>query len=80
MNVKLAVWTVYDHPRDLPGHFAARRFEMHMGPGSQFAMKPTLEVVLGDDLEIVRRQLRELGLVRVARSTYDDPTIVETWL
>jgi len=75
MSEKLAMWTVYDHPRDCPEHFIARRFEIHA-----WHIEPTLEVVIGEDLETVRRALVALGLVRVARSTQDDPSIVETWL
>lgn len=72
----LSIWTVYDHPRDFPNSFIARRFEL--GPdGEPFA---TPDIVLAETLEKVRRPLIDAGLSRLDRNALDDPAIVETWL
>lgn len=63
-------WIIYDHPRDFPDDFVARRF----GTGI-----PTDDVIVGP-LEALREHLENLGLVRIARHPTDDAVIVETWL
>lgn len=72
----LAMWTVYDSPRDYPGKFVARlgvtrRGESEPIPTGHIAVAPTLDLV---------RRMTPSGLVCLARSEGDDPTIVETWL
>lgn len=71
----LALWTIYDHPRDIPDAFVARRFRVGSG-----APEPTTDVFTADNLEGLRRMFAAWGLVRIPRSEGDDPMIVETWL
>ena len=66
----LELWTVYDSPIDLPGHFVARKWLLD---------KPTNELLLDRTLEGLRGKLPE-GLTRLERSPQDDPQIVETWI
>jgi hypothetical protein len=70
----LSIWTVYDHPRDYPNSWVARRFEI-----SNKGVGITREMFLADTLEELR-VLLPVGLVRLNRQASDDPKIVETWL
>lgn len=74
---KLSMWTVYDHPRDFPNNYVARRFEIG-GGGS--GPKITTDLMVGFDLEQMRGYLRSLGLTVIPRSEGDDPVIVECWI
>lgn len=76
MNV-LSMWTIYDRPRDQPPtpRYFARRIEIQDG-----LVRATDETLAGDDLETLRQQFAERGLVRVHRASTDDPVIVECWL
>lgn len=72
----LSLWTVYDHPRDFPDHFVARRFSMRSG-------KPTSDVLTAPTLALLRKLLQDgvdYRLTRLERAPDDDPVIVETWL
>lgn len=73
--VSLSMWTVYDHPRDMPDFFIARRWAIR-------AMKtmPTKDVIRDTDLEAVRDRLRTMGLHQLARNAADDLVIIETWI
>lgn len=75
MNDYLNMWTVYDHPRDVPDCFVARRWEIHKGGRT----KATTDVVIGSSLDEVRARLPG-GLHRMERYENDDPKIVEVWL
>lgn len=74
MSGTLHIWTIYDHPRDVPDAFVARRHDITAGRST-----PTEDVRLGPTLAAVREQL-PLGLVCLGRSADDDPTIVESWV
>lgn len=70
----LDIWVAYQSPKDFPGVFVARR---------QVAMSG--RVLVTDDV-LTAGTLRELahlvpvGLVWLARSEDDDPTILGCWL
>lgn len=70
----LSLWTVYYKPEDHPIGYIARRFEVQPHDA-----KTTTDVVYGDTLEELRRNLPQ-GLVCLARHPDDDPVIVEVWL
>jgi hypothetical protein len=70
----LNLWTVYDHPKDFPHSYVARRFEVD-ADGSRV----TTDTVQGE-LQIIRESFRCCGLVCLMRNDNDDPMIVETWL
>ena len=71
MTDALTIWTIYDHPRDFPDNYVARRFENDV---------PTTEVIIAPDLDKLRRFFIHNGLVCIARSEEDQPQIVESWL
>jgi hypothetical protein len=67
----LTIWTVYDHPKDYPNNYVARRFENDI-PQHEFMVCP--------DLETIRLLMVCKGLTRIPRQEGDDPVIVEVWL
>lgn len=69
----LSIWVVYDHPKDFPDHFIARRWL------ANDTLTPTSDFYLADDLESLRGQL-PAGLYRLPAQPGDDPSIVETWM
>jgi len=70
----LEMWTIYDHPDDMPDCFVARKFRvLPTGP------EPTRELRAAGSLEEVRSML-PLGLVNLGRYEDDEPQIVETWI
>lgn len=69
----LSIWTVYQHPKDYPAQFVARRFE------ATNPLTVTTDFLQADDLNGLREQL-PAGLYRLPRESGDDPVIVETWL
>lgn len=71
----LVMWTVYDHPRDFPHCFVARKYEVGVG-----GVCVTREVMVSDKLEKLRTILLKRGLTCLTRNAQDDPKIVETWL
>ena len=73
----LAIWTVYERPKDYPDKFVARRFDI----GSEGA-KPTASIIVTPDLQTLREiLLLELHLsVCLTRNAADEPHIVESWL
>ena len=72
----LHIWTVYDHPRDMPDKFVARLWRI-----KRDGAFPTDSVIITETLEQVRTiLLAEMGLTRLARDPNDDPIIAEIWL
>ena len=68
--MSLELWTVYDHPRDAPEWFLARKYVLD---------GPTAVTVRGRTLDDVRSLLPP-GLFCLKRHPADDPAIVEVWL
>ena len=71
----LHIWTIYDHPRDMPDVYVARAHAIL--PGTTM---PTDHVIESYDLEALRDRMRDMGLVCLPRAPGDDPVIVESWL
>lgn len=67
----LSIWTVYDHPQS----FIARKHLAY--PSGSVATQDTLAHA---DLEALRDQLEDMGLVCIPRDPSDDPCIVESWI
>jgi hypothetical protein len=67
----VTMWVIYDHPRDYPREFVARKW---------IGEEATPEVVCAFTLGSLRESLRGKGLARLERHKTDDPTIVESWL
>jgi hypothetical protein len=71
----LSVWAIYDHPRDIPDKYVARRHDVFRNAPS----RPSDEYVTADSLEEVRLRIPQ-GLYRMPRSAEDDPKIMEIWM
>jgi hypothetical protein len=72
---ELELWCVYDHPKDEPEHFIARKWLMVRGQ-----MIPTRETITHQNLDALRGFLQHTGLSRFERMAADDASILETWL
>jgi hypothetical protein len=71
----LVMWTVTDHPTDLPDWYVARKTLVVPG-----ATVMTNDVRKTSTLDELREQLARMGLTPIARDPKDDPKIVEVWL
>jgi hypothetical protein len=67
----VTTWVIYDHPRDYPREFVARKW---------VGNEATPEVICANSVGALRDALQHKGLSRLARHSSDDPIIVETWL
>lgn len=71
----LPMWTVYDHPTDIPNKFVARCHVVMNGESG-----PTNNWITASTLHNLRMMLRMAGLTCLPRSPEDNAKIVETWL
>jgi len=71
------LYTVYESPSDYPDNFVVRRWEIVAPDNVPVAMNV---VIIGQNLDIIRKELREMGLFRIPRDVSDDKKIIETWL
>lgn len=72
----LPMWTVYDHPLDMPNFFVAREWFVH----SRMGAFSTKAVIVSDDIGRVRGPLAAAGLYRMDKFVGDDPNILEVWM
>lgn len=75
MRNDLPMWTIYDHPRDAPDLFVARKHLIERG----FSVA-TSEAFACKSLEPLRERMLEMGLTCLPRQEGDDPVIVESWI
>ncbi len=73
-GTRLVMYVIYDHPKDFPDKFIARRWEDNGGEPV-----PCNVVKVGETIEEVRAAL-PAGLACFTRYPSDDPVIVETWM
>lgn len=73
--MNLPMWTIYDHPKDYPHVFVARRWLVDAKGG-----RATDLVLIDDDLGRLRLEMERRGLIRLDRHPEDDPVILETWV
>jgi hypothetical protein len=69
-QVRMALITVYNKPKDYPNNCVARLWDIN---------KPTKYIVISDTLEELRKHIPE-HLTRIPRSVNDDSTIVESYM
>jgi hypothetical protein len=70
----LSIWTVYDHPKDFPHSYVARRFEVGVD-----GAHATTDIVQGE-LAIIRKSFLTCGLTCLVRNDADEPQILESWI
>lgn len=66
----MILWTIYKHPRDHPKSYVARQFILD---------EPTQVTFIADTYEKLIRKIPP-GMIRMPRSPFDDPVIIETWI
>lgn len=71
------LYTVYDSPNDYPNKYVVRRWEVSNELKDPIAMNI---IIIGNDLEEIRKQLVSMGLFSIPRHETDDKKIIETWL
>jgi hypothetical protein len=75
---KLEMFVVYENPRDFPGKFVVRRWEIS-GGGTSSVQVACRHACVCDTLEEAREPFPDF-LVCLTRHPDDDPCIVEVWL
>lgn len=75
MKDGLPMWTIYDHPKDYPHVFVARRWLVD-AKGAQW----TDLVLIDDDIGRLRLEMERRGLIKLDRHPDDDPVVLETWV
>lgn len=70
----LAIWTIYNRPKDYPDGFIARLHEVGKGKTG-----PTDKTVMGE-LDHIRHAFYRAGMSRLPRSVDDEPQVIESWL
>ena len=73
----LVMWKVYEHPKDCPAEYVARKFVI-----TEDFYGPSNESISSRSLRDVRDLLRSLyrGLIQLQLSPDDEPHVVEIWL
>lgn len=75
MKDGLPMWVIYDHPKDMPHVFVARRWLVNAR-----GQRATDLVLIDDDIERLRDQMEMRGLIKLDRHPDDDPVVLETWV
>lgn len=71
----LPIWVIYDHPKDYPHVFVARRWLV-----DRRGERATDLLLIDEDLGRLRLEMEQRGLIRLDRQPEDDPVILETWV
>lgn len=71
----LVMWTLYDHPHDIPDSFVARKWLV-----TRQGERPTGEIVRADTAQAIYEHFRNQGLGWIERHPDDDPKIMGTFL
>lgn len=71
----MIMWVLYDHPKDFPDKYVARKWHVQNGRGT-----PTDEIITDDELDELREKMQRKCLTKIQRNTIDDPVIIETWM
>lgn len=71
-GLKLPIIAVYQSPRDYPGCYVARVFDVD---------KPTNVIITRDNLEDLQQDIAEhTGMVFIPRSMEDGQQVIGTWI
>lgn len=71
----LEIYVVYNNPSDFPGKIVSRKFEVSNG-----ASRPTNEIMMFATVDEVTEFFEGIRKVKINRSIFDDPVIMECWL
>jgi hypothetical protein len=70
----LEMWVVYDHPKDFPSFFVARKWTV------EHEAVRTLQLILSVNYSSIEATMKQFGLTRLNRSEGDDEKIKEMWI
>lgn len=75
VGIGLPMWTLYDHPSDMPEHFVLRLWD-------GMTCEPTRFVYPADTLDGIHEQLEAIPgrFAKLRRSPADDPKIMAVYL
>jgi len=76
--ILLTMWVIYEHPRDFPDSYVARRWSVGR-KGKESFYRPEMQSIAAKKLTTLYRKL-PAGLIRLERDPHDDPVILEVWL
>lgn len=72
----ISMYVLYDHPKDCPDHYIARRWEIF-----GHRITATMVSITEDNLETLREDIRKKGFTtKIPRSESDDPVIIESYI
>lgn len=71
----LYMWTLFDHPTDMPDSYVARKFQVDSSGGY-----PTDDFIALESLHLLRILMKRRGLTCITRSPDDDSKIIESWI
>jgi hypothetical protein len=74
----LAIFTIYESPKDYPGRIVVRRSEVN-ADGARVDPEPLAVVLTLAEARIAIESVQP-GLICLGRNPSDDPVIVECWL
>ena len=74
-DTDMPIWVVYDHPKDYPHVFVARRWLV-----GKRGQRTTDIILIDDDIGRLRLALEGRGLIKLDRMPGDDPVVMETWV
>ena len=69
-DIDTSMWIVFEEPPAFPNQYVARLYRSYVDTG---------EYVVGNTLNDVRAKLPS-GLMRMERSSQDDPLVRESWI
>lgn len=75
-NGEFSMWVIYDHPRDFPNTFVAKRWAVRDNRGEV----PTTDMIVSPDLIALREIMALKGLICMDRHPTDPEVIIEVWL
>jgi hypothetical protein len=72
-------YTIYENPKDMPGHYVVRGWDVE--DGDLIMADEAITIPISEEgLSTLRKSLQENGLFCIGRSPEDDLVILETWL
>lgn len=73
----LYIYTVFDHPRDIPDLYVVKRDEV---TATGEVIRDPDYIFTSNSLDVIHKAMRGVGLICLLPQPGDDPVIIETWL
>jgi hypothetical protein len=72
----LAIYVIYDHPKDFPNTYVAKRDWIMSGR----VVRDTAFILVSPNVEQLRDIFKQNGLTKLPRDPNDVPVILEYWI